>query len=206
MNKRTSSDHRTRVTRMLIRQAFTQLLAQKPIQSISIKELCELAGINRGTFYAHYTDVYDLLQQMEAEMLADFERALAPLLKAQDHPYSPVEITAGIFQCLKENSDLCTVTLGDYGDKAFALRLINLGRERCLEAYAHYFSSASEQQLEYFYAFASSGCIGILQKWLADGLRLPAREVAQTANNFMLHGLGLFERRSEATGIREFRN
>lgn len=45
------SDHRTRVTKMLIRRAFTDLLRSKPIQSITIRELCERAGINRGTFY-----------------------------------------------------------------------------------------------------------------------------------------------------------
>ena len=44
------SDHRTRVTKMLIRRAFTDLLRSKPIQSINIRELCERAGINRGTF------------------------------------------------------------------------------------------------------------------------------------------------------------
>lgn len=47
-----AKDHRVRVTQRLIREAFTGLLKQKPIQSISIKELCEVAGINRGTFYA----------------------------------------------------------------------------------------------------------------------------------------------------------
>ncbi|MFQ8600778.1 MAG: TetR/AcrR family transcriptional regulator [Oscillospiraceae bacterium] len=52
--KTPSKDHRTRVTKMLIRRAFTELLRQKPIQSISIKELCETAGVNRGTFYALY--------------------------------------------------------------------------------------------------------------------------------------------------------
>ena len=46
-------DQRTRLTRMLIRQSLTTLLQKKPIQSISIRELCELAGINRGTCYAH---------------------------------------------------------------------------------------------------------------------------------------------------------
>ena len=61
--KKLTNDHRTRVTKMLIRKAFTSLLSQKPIQSISVKELCELAGINRGTFYSHYTDIYDLLRK-----------------------------------------------------------------------------------------------------------------------------------------------
>ena len=65
----TSSDHRTRVTKMLIRRAFMDLLKVKPMQSISIKELCEKAGVNRGTFYAHYASVHDLLKQMEDEML-----------------------------------------------------------------------------------------------------------------------------------------
>ena len=55
--KKVTNDHRTRVTRLLIRRAFTELLTKKPIQSISVKELCENAGINRGTFYAHYSAV-----------------------------------------------------------------------------------------------------------------------------------------------------
>ena len=57
-------DHRVRVTRMLLRKAFLELLSRKPIQSISVRELCEEAGINRSTFYAHYKDVYDLREQM----------------------------------------------------------------------------------------------------------------------------------------------
>ena len=59
--KSKEQDHRSRITLMLIRKALMELLRQKPIQAISIKELCESAGINRGTFYAHYTDMYDLL-------------------------------------------------------------------------------------------------------------------------------------------------
>ena len=48
--KSSGADHRTRVTKMLIRKALMELLSKKPIQSISIKELCETAAINRGTF------------------------------------------------------------------------------------------------------------------------------------------------------------
>ena len=79
-------DHRSRVTRMLIRRAFTDLLGQKPIESISVKELCAAAGINRGTFYGHYQDLYDLRRQMEEEMMADFQKAMEPLLAHVDGP------------------------------------------------------------------------------------------------------------------------
>ena len=117
------NDHRTRVTKILIRKAFTDLLKKKPIQSISIKELCEAAQINRGTFYTHYADIYDLLEKMEEEMMEDFQKALEPLLSMEPEGLTPVKITTGIFQCLKENADICTVTLGDFGDKEFACRL-----------------------------------------------------------------------------------
>lgn len=191
--KKLTNDHRTRVTKMLIRKAFTSLLSQKPIQSISVKELCELAGINRGTFYSHYTDIYDLLRTIEAEMLADFERAMAPLIAEPDPKLTPVKITAGVFQCLKDNSDLCTVTLGDWGDKAFALKLINIGREKCLEYYSGFFRHATPRQIEYYYAFVSSGCIGLLQKWLAEGMAAPVEEVARMAEGIMLTGVGFLQ-------------
>ena len=132
--KNVTNNRRTRVTRLLIRRAFTELLRKKPIQDISVKELCERAGINRGTFYA--------------------------------------------------------VTLGEYGDKKFALRLIDLGRDFCLETYARLFRGVPKRQIEYFYAFASAGCIALLQKWLSDGMRESTEELAAMAEGIILHGAG----------------
>ena len=101
-----SGDQRTRMTKQLIRKAFMELLREKPIHSISIRELCGLAGINRGTFYAHYKDIYDLLEQIEEEMTRDIERALEPLLSVENRELTPLKITTEIFRCLKENADL----------------------------------------------------------------------------------------------------
>lgn len=47
----------------------------------------------------------------------------------EDGP-NPVKVTAGIFQFIKDNSDLCIVTLGPYGDKLFLLKLLNIGQGR----------------------------------------------------------------------------
>lgn len=86
------NDQRTRLTRMLIRQAFTGLLREKPVQSISVKELCDRADLNRGTFYAHYTDIYDLLHQIEDEMMQDFQAALKPLLDSPAADLTPLKL------------------------------------------------------------------------------------------------------------------
>ena len=181
-------DHRTRVTKMLIRRAFTDLLRVKPVQSISIKELCEKAGVNRGTFYAHYASVHDLLMQMEDEMLSEINEVLASLLPEDGGDVSSLRISTELFQCLKDNADLCTVTLGDFGDKSFAMRMLNMGWEKCFDAYSRYFCDASPKQIAYFYAFVSEGCIGLLRRWLREGMTTSAEDIAALAEKLMLQG------------------
>lgn len=192
-----TSDQRVRLTKMLLRRALTELLKQKPVQSISVKELCEKAGIHRGTFYAHYTDIFDLLSQVEDEMMQDFRMALGPLLEAEKGDLTARSVTAGIFRCLKENADICTVTLGPYGDKTFAMKLIELGRTSCVENYSRFFEGATHRQLEFFYSFVSAGCIGLLQTWLAEGMVTPAEEIADMAGGMMLHGIGFLQKEKE---------
>ncbi len=192
--KTSKNDHRTRVTKALIRKAFTTILRNKPIQSISIKELCEIAEINRSTFYLHYTDIYDLLNQIEEEMFEGLKAALKPVVESGDGTPNYLTVTTEIFQCIKDNADLCIVTLGSYGDKSFAMRLIDYGRTLCIENYGKLYKNATPQQIEYFYAFVSSGCIGLLQKWFDDGLVVTPAEIASMAENLMLYGLGFLEK------------
>ena len=190
--KKLTTDHRARVTKMLLRKAFLGLLVQKPIQSISIKELCELAGVSRGTFYAHYTDIYDLLAQIEDEMTAEIAAALEPLMDTASAD-NPVVLGTRIFEVLKNNYDLCTVTLSDNGDKQFAMRLINMGYEKCIDLYRGYFQDVPAKQLDYFYAFISSGVMGLLRKWLDDGMLTSPQEIARLAQNIIQYGIGFFQ-------------
>ena len=70
------TDPRTRYTREIITTAFWQLLQQKPMEKITVKEVCTLAQINRGTFYRHFRDCYDLMEQLEEQALEQLEAVL----------------------------------------------------------------------------------------------------------------------------------
>ena len=58
-------DRRVRRTKKLLTQALTQLLQEKQINEITVKELTDLADMNRGTFYLYYKDIFDMLEKIE---------------------------------------------------------------------------------------------------------------------------------------------
>ena len=88
------TDRRVRRTRTRLQQAMLELLQEKDARSITVRELTQRADVNRGTFYAHYKDVFDLLDQMEAEL---FER-LSSLLSS----YAPEDLQKGLTPLLTD--------------------------------------------------------------------------------------------------------
>ena len=63
-------DLRIEKTKKAIRNAFIELRTKKPLEKITVKELCALACINKSTFYSHYEDIYALSEAMEQETVA----------------------------------------------------------------------------------------------------------------------------------------
>ena len=61
-----TQDRRIRKTRAVLKSSLLSLMKEKSVKHITVKELCDKADINRGTFYLHYTDVFDMLEQISA--------------------------------------------------------------------------------------------------------------------------------------------
>ena len=61
-------DRRVRRTKKLLTKALTELLQTKQINEITVKELTDLADMNRGTFYLYYKDIFDMLEKIEEEL------------------------------------------------------------------------------------------------------------------------------------------
>ncbi len=72
-------DLRVKRTKKNIYNAFIELRTKKPLEKITIKELAELADINKATFYSYYSDIYDLSDKIENEIIDD-------VLKSLTHP------------------------------------------------------------------------------------------------------------------------
>ena len=65
-------DRRVRKTKRLLREGLAKLMLEKPVKNITVREISELVDINRGTFYLHYKDIYDMVEQIQNEIFEEF--------------------------------------------------------------------------------------------------------------------------------------
>lgn len=105
-------DIRIEKTERAIKQAFMELRAQKPLEKIKVKELCDLACINKSTFYAHYQDIYALANAMEDEMVEAVVAGL-PQLTASDVSERTEWLAREMFQAFtKHQNEINTLFSG----------------------------------------------------------------------------------------------
>lgn len=170
--------HITQTTRKNIMDSFWKLYMTKPPEKISVREITDIAGYNRGTFYLYFKDVYDVLEQIEYEILEIIEREV-------DH-YSSVfycnmsrnnlpEITAATINMFKSCDYKPFILLSDRGDPRFEQELKERMQAR-IEARSKLLADKDEMTKEYTAHFMVSGVLGIIKKWYSDGMVIPVEE------------------------------
>ncbi len=188
------NDRRVRKTRGLLRQALVQLMNEKSIQEITVTQLCEVCDINRGTFYLHYTDVYDLLNSIEQEMLNDFENVLRQLVPEEIvGQETPSAAMRSLFEFLAANADMCKVLLCNNGDMAFVEKVKGIVEVRIMNKWSDQFERAGYAEKDYVFAFVVSGCMGMLQYWLENNMPLSPLEMAATMERILARGLTVLQ-------------
>ena len=185
-------DRRVRKTRRQLRECLITLLKEKKVQDITVRELTDMADLNRGTFYLHYKDVFDLLEKTEAELQEDFNQ-LVRKHDAVDLKQRPAEIFNEIYTLVYENADLIEILLGENGDLNFVNRLKQLIREKCLKDWMEVFRSGNAAAFDAFFSFIVSGCIGLVQYWLQTGLKETPEQMAKLTEHIITKGIGVLE-------------
>ena len=170
-------DRRVKYTKMVLKESFIKILEKKDISQISIKEICEVADINRATFYAHYSDQYDLLRKIEDELLDNINTHLAEF--DQKNSNIDVILTAEkIFEYLKENAKQCKLLLSERGDFSFQKKIMILVYEKIITEITDN-NMITKEDAEYVYSFTITGCVGIVQKWLDEDMKKSAHYMAE---------------------------
>ena len=185
-------DRRVRKTRRQLRECLITVLKEKKVQDITVRELTDMADLNRGTFYLHYKDVFDLLEKTEAELQEDFNQLVCKH-DAVDLKQRPSVIFNEIYSLVYDNADLIEILLGENGDLNFVNRLKLLIREKCLKDWMEVFRSGNAAAFDAFFSFIVSGCIGLVQYWLQTGLKETPEQMAKLTEHIITKGIGVLE-------------
>jgi hypothetical protein len=176
--KEMKPDRKTRYTRKALEDSLIELMKDKPVTKITIRELCENADINRTTFYAHYRDQYDLLRQIEEETLGYIE----DMLNKYDNKRSKrevLEMVEEIFGFIASNSSSLQVLLSENGDIGFQKKLFRhfMLKEQLMKYLPK--KSIGEETKEYWSVYVIHGAIGLVQHWLKNNMSIPVPELAK---------------------------
>ncbi len=176
-------DRRVKRTKRQLTKALTKLLLEKSLKDISVLELTELADINRGTFYLHYKDIYDLYEQIENEIINEFNSIIKTNLN-QNKKGVPFPLVLKTLEFLKENSDICKAILLT-NDTAFLSSLIEGNRPEDDKTWEALFGKQNKGLYEYCYSYITSGCIGLIKSWFMGGMKEPPETIAALAERLM---------------------
>ncbi len=168
------TDLRVRYTRKVIQEAFWTLLKEKPLAKITVKEVCELAQINRGTFYKHYLDCYDLLDKMQEETIAGLEERLASI-----ETQGARSMLVSFMESMRGEKETLRLLSGQNRSNAFIHRAVGCCFRYMESRMAGLPGMSPDDPLRGMnYTFLIGGCASVIEYWLHTEMREPPEMVA----------------------------
>ena len=166
-------------SRRLIRDAYVNLMQEKPIDKISISDIVREADLNRGTFYAHYSNPMDVLMEIADEILGDVQGFFADF-SFTDFLKNPMPLLLRVEKLVMDNLDfyrrinLNTASIG-FTDQIKKILIEYISSNKSVPEHLRnnpHFTVA----LELF----AGGLISVYLGFVMGTIRVNAREITET--------------------------
>jgi AcrR family transcriptional regulator len=169
-------EEKNRKTKQLIQSSFLQILENKPFEAITIGDIAKEAHINRGTFYLHYLDKFDLLDQIEQQLFRDLGKHIDVLQSRYSSTYTfekeQEQLAATLFSFIKMHAPLLKIFLSNHGRAGFHIRFRDAFTEKVrfnLEKNVS-LNVRLKGSMDYFLSFITSAFLGLIEQWVQNGL------------------------------------
>lgn len=158
-------------TKQAIKKALIQQIEEAGFERVTVKNLALAANINRGTFYLHYKDKFEVMEDLQQELLKELERYVKNVQPIEAFHtiktgqfYQPF---VEIFRCIKKHAKVFRVFLGEQGSPAFINKMKKVFSNHILNSLSLIQEEILDQEFrQYLQAFLSSAIIGVIQEWL----------------------------------------
>lgn len=180
MNKQ---DNRVRYTKAILRQALMEILLSKHIDKVTVKELCEKAQINRGTFYLHYNTPNDLLMEIETQFFEENMNIFSNYMQ-ENHGTG---ILSELFQCILQNQDVCRVIMGKNGSTKFMKKVETTVRSLLVREWHMAFPHYDPADLDYLFDYVFTGSMELIMNWINRETALSSADLALRLDRLCYH-------------------
>lgn len=167
-------DNRVRYTKSVLQQALLKILQRKHIDKVSVKELCEEAKVNRGTFYLHYSTPNDILMEIEQQFINENMVLFQPYFnEGYETNYMAI-----LFRYILEHQDLASIIMGKNGNPRMMERWQNMMRPGIVNGWCREFPQYRREDLDYVFDFIFVGATRLLLNWIEDNKGLSSEDLA----------------------------
>lgn len=173
-------------TKENLKAAFWEIYQQKPLDQITVREVTDLAGYNRGTFYVYYKDVYDVLEQTEEEILSVFDHDENFGFNPQDRQHFGETIRFFI-EFIEGHQQYLMLLAGERGDPKF-MRRLQSSVEKGVASRLRPYSNLDDQTFFYAVSALISAEASTLMRWFLKGKDLPFDQLVDLLYQLLFHG------------------
>lgn len=178
-------DRRVARTKRAIRNSFVKLLAEKDIEKITVKEIADGADVDRKTVYNYYSGVYDVLDELENELVQTFEK---PMWEFEFNPAETQDIFRSLVKVLNENFELYELLMRIDSNSHLISKLVVYLRAKIrqvIERYEMIPSSKAEIAAEY----VTSGIFSAYRYWFNSDRKQTLESFTEDVAIIVMEGL-----------------
>jgi AcrR family transcriptional regulator len=173
-------DRRVKYTQMVLKEALLEILQDRPIERISVKEICDRADVNRSTFYVHYGSPMELLDSIKDDMYDE--------IKSVNTGYSDMlSFLTGVFDIMYKHRRLLKLLTRGMAHMDIMLRIFDLWKDDFKRAMMQ--ANVPEDKWDTAYLFVSCGTSAMICVWAMGESDKTSRELAEEVYSLVTSGI-----------------
>lgn len=187
MTEKKTPDRRVIKTKRAIKSAFAKLLTEKNINDITVSDIAALADINRKTFYNYYSGVYEVVDEIENEIVRRFDEMLTEIDMTTNasRPYMLFEKLTTVNNV---DAEFFAFLMSMNPNVSLSTKLVEMLKAKTKTVLLKYLV-IEERRLDLLLEFMITGMVAVYRQWFNTGRKAPVEAVSADINLIVFEGL-----------------
>ena len=195
--KITQNNKQSALKRLRIKKAVAVLLKTTAVEDIKVTEITSLSGVSRNTFYTHYSKISDVLKDITADLILDFESVFVKY-KYSEISIDPTPLIKELIAMCKKSPAFLEYVVFSNNSNGVLQGTIDALNEKFYSLYS--LERGNNNLVPYLINFLISGVAQYLYKWFKDGQKIEAQELIEQLSSLIKNTVSVLREVKNANG------